>query len=302
MRNNRNVVFMEEYEENRAEWVKLYDYYFKKEKNYLKFSSIFESISIVTALINVFLSYFLDIFYPTEFLFLFSSIVLISSLIFAITTYIASLNRKKGELGRRTSFYIGLIPISKLQDTILRLEKSIDNVHKNSKPDWYIEDSNDDSIKAFCLNFLESVYFQNHLMIKYKEKLYKTSVISISIAILYVISIFMIIINSLNIGIMILSISTIVIVVPVLFNQIMKSLNFKDKERKISEIYNQLYKLCNIPKPKQSWVIFEGIRLFQEYSVVLQNILPVPDTIYLKYKNKIKKEIIQIIDNINQYF
>lgn len=293
---------MEEYEKNRAEWIKLYDYYFKKEKYYLKISSIFESISIVTALINVFLFYFLDILYPIEILFLLSSIVLISSLIFSITSYIATLHRKKGELGRRTSFYIGFIPISKLQSIILRLEKYIDRKYKKSKPDWYIEANNDDLIKTFCLNFLESAYFQNHLMIKYKEKLFKTIIILMSISTVYVISIFMIIINTLNIGIIILSISTIIIMIPVLINQIMKALNFNDKERKISEIYDQLYNLCNIPKPKQSWLIFEGIRLFQEYSVVLQNILPVPDKIYDKNKHQIKKELNQIIDKMNRFF
>ncbi len=293
---------MEEYERNRAEWIKLYDYYFKKEKYYLKISSIFELISIVMALINVFLSYFLDILYPIEILLLVSSIVLISSILFLITSYIATLRRKKGELGRRTSFYIGIVPISRLQSIILRLEKYIDIKYKKSEPDWYIETNNDDLIKTFCLNFLESAYFQNHLMIKYKEKLLKTVIILISMITVCIISNLMIIISTLNNGIIILSISTITIMIPILFSQIFQALNFNDKARKINDIYVQLYNLCTIPKPKKSWIILEGIRLFQEYSVVLQNILPVPDKIYKKYKYQIKKEINKIIDRMNQFF
>ena len=292
---------MEEYEKNRSEWTKLYDYYFIKEKNYLKISSIFEFISIGAALLNAFLSYLIGSLYPVELIFLLSVIMLISSILFSITTYISKLNRKKGELGRRTSFYNGLVPISRLQSVILRLERNIDRKFKKSKPNWYIVNE-DDIVKTFCLNFFESTYYQSKLMIRYKEKLIRAFLISVSVFSVYIISIFIIIINTLNLGVIILSITTIIVIIPILIDRIVKIIVFKDKEGKISDIYDQLYNLCTIPTRKPSWLIFEGIRLFQEYSVILQNVIPVPDKVFKKYKYQIEKEINQIINEMKENF
>ncbi len=293
---------MEEYENNRSEWTKLYDYYFIKEENYLKISSILEYISIGTALLNAILSFLIrGVLYPVEMIFLLSVITLISSILFSIITYISTIKRKQGELGRRTSFFNGLVPFSQLESIILQLERKIDRKFKIAKPNWYIVNE-DDIVKTFCLNFLESAYYQSRIMIHFKEKMIKTFLISVLLFVTYVISIFIVIINTLSLEIIVLSITTIIVIIPVLMDRIMKIIKFKDKEGKFGDIYDQLYKICRIKKPKPSWLIFEALRLFQEYSVYLQNIIPIPDKFFKKNKYHIKKDINQIINALEEDF
>lgn len=288
------ITLYEEYKSNRAKWRDLYKDIFEKEKSYLNFVIIFEVISVILAVLNVILSFLLE--YPIEILL--SFFILTCSLLMKLFNFMASNKRKIAELGRRTSFYINLIPIAQLHSVLNVLKKNVDGKKVFGDKDWYIQLRDPTIMKQFYFDFYESIFFQIKLMNQYIKKMYE------NIIMLFIISLGIFIPILIVEDILIRSIiwAIFIILFVFLFDSFFKTMKFRQKTQKINMIYNSLEGLSFLTRPKPDWIIYECLRLQMEYSLILNEIVPVPNKIYIKNKYRYNQEIKKIVKELNEKF
>ena len=214
---------------NRYEWNELYGYYFDKEKDFQKTASKIEITAVIISILNTFIP-LLSIFIAIALSFL----ILLLSISLKLFEFLALKNRTRGEMGRRTSFYKDLVPISRLTPTINNLRRDAVTKAKYSDPDWYGSILGLDKEKQIYFDFLHGLYFQNNLMMKYEKKLYKKLIPLLVISICSFIPVLLV-----DINLRIIFWSIFIIIFLLFTNECLKTLKFKKQASRVNEIYKE---------------------------------------------------------------
>jgi len=93
-----------------------------------------------------------------------------------------------------------------------------------------------------------------------------------------------------------------IILFVLLFDYFFKTIKFRQKTQKVSEIFNSLEGLSFLTRPKPDWILYECLRLQMEYSLILNEIDPVPNKIYIKNKYRYNQEIKKIVKELSEKF
>ena len=267
----------------RAEWRSIYDPSFQKEERYLKWLfRIRFFILVLVILIPV-------VEYVSPYIFWWSTaniktpvnttILLVTACAIAISEGFrrsAKSSRLEGELGRRQSFWLGLVSSSTLDVQRKSLERELTGKPSPLDKDWYTKvESALSDIENLAKDAYTSMVWTARLM-----KLKTTGFFGEKQNLVFMILIPIILIIGLPLALFptrrysILYVSVVALFIPVIFMNWVEWLNYKDRTKEVGRITDEFHKLIGEYLSKKSReseqeFIFECLRLMQEYSITL---------------------------------
>ena len=277
-----------ELKDNRNQWRPYYSSYYKKEKNSSNIADILEYCVIAFSFINICLMYFFIEFQDNL---IFPYIILVLTTISLLFNYIAKNQRDKGELGRRTSFFIGFCEDKSLIKVAQFLEQGLKGEKKpDYNPSWYVPIPGIKGIeKSYAKDVIESIMWTSEALrtfIKIKMKI--KAGIPIAICLIFL-TIPLILFNSLNLNQIKVYVLLEFAIIPLLFTEIVENLTIFNSSKKIDQIERDFWEVLS--RKNEKTMFMDCLRLYQEYNVELgKNSLDL-EPFYKQIKARLDQEI-----------
>lgn len=276
----------------RGEWQRYYSSFFDREEKYGTWHDRTEYLAISTLVLNAILSCFLP---GEEYLGIGTGmawISLIIALVMTILNLLAKNARKWGEFGRRSSFWIGFSPPSALTSIAVEINLQLSGKElPNVNEDWYptipgISGTRDELVK----DLLNNVLFTSKEMKVYQEKyLWKRSGL-IFIVLISLVGAFSFSFTHISVSLMALIIQIVIVLGTLFTSEVFKVVLFLQSKTKVSKVRAKMVTFIEYNLENEQ-IIFESLRLHQEYSIALQLISWELSKIYNKYGKDIDQEV-----------